>query len=821
MTALLCIGAVATWGQRKQRRLEQAGYRVDLAESAIEGFALLKAHRYDLILLNGSLGDREVLAVLRELIGPGNAPVVIMVTPDHLAIAIDALELGAAHYIVQDEAGRYLELLPAVVECVLSRQRLIAERQQAQELAQITLQSIGDAVIATDADGKVRSINPVAARLTGWTPEAAEGQPVDTVFRIVHEQTGAALSSPIHDALRDGKVSHCSNQSMLLTRAGQRLPVSDSAAPIHDGDGQVVGAVLVFQDASERRAYERNLSLFEKVFQHTSEPIIITKPNGAIIDVNDAFCRISGYRRSEVLGQTPALMRSGRHAPDFYSRMWSELRATGHWEGEIWDRRKSGEVYPKWLVINAVRDPFGKTTHFVGIFTDITSLKEAEDRLHQLAHYDVLTGLPNRTLFQDRLQRAIYHATRAGRQVALMFLDLDHFKHINDRLGHPAGDDLLTQVAERLTSQVRESDTVARVGGDEFTVILTDLNCEEDATQVAGKILDAFSRPFTVAGEAIVSSPSIGIALFPDAGRDLAGLIKAADAAMYEAKQKGRNHFVVAAGRTRRERSDTARLADDLKRAIAKGELVPFYQPQVGARCGRMRGMELLLRWRHPRQGLLLPCRFLPFAEQADMVDTIGAWVLRSACQQSREWNRGRREPLRIGVNIATRQLMGEAFIEQVAGALTETGADPSSLVLEISAQETLNDLPAATARLHRLKSLGLQIALDRFGNGHTSLVGLKRLPIDVLKVDRTFIRNIHLDGDDTAVSRAVIGLARSLRLRVVAVGVETGEQAAILQRERCCDLQGFYFGHPVSSEEAGRLLAVGDSSAPVPPAAG
>jgi diguanylate cyclase (GGDEF)-like protein/PAS domain S-box-containing protein len=802
MKRVLCIKANARPARATRERLKKVGFEVVLAATVEEGLQRLRDGQFALVLVDGRLPDGDGLQVVQAVAVPGPATV-IMVTPDDVVLAVAAMRAGAAHYVVKDVDELYLELLPSVLDRIVTQQRLVTERQSAEQLAQITLQSIGDAVIATDQEGNITYVNPVAVQLTGWRLEEAAGKPVDAVFHIVHEESGTALPSPVHQAIRERCVHHCSSHSLLITRSGDTLPISDSAAPICDGAGQVVGAILIFQDASERRAFERNLSMFSRVFQDTSEAIVVTRPDSTIVDVNPAFCRITGYARDEVLGGTPALMKSGRHDADFYRQLWTELLATGRWQGEIWDRRKNGEAYPKWLSINAVRDRFGQTTHYIGIFSDITALKETEDRLYHLAHFDTLTGLPNRALFLDRLQQAMLRAERYQCRLALLFIDLDRFKFVNDSLGHQAGDQLLVQAAKRLRAEVRESDTVARLGGDEFTIILGDLADARDAARVAGKILEGFAEPFFIKDQAFFISPSIGISVYPDAAGDLESLVKVADTAMYDAKHTGRNKFVFAPNADADSVQRQKQLKWELAESLENGQLTVFFQPQISTRDECTRGMEALLRWQHSTRGLLLPQTILPLAMETGLMDSIGEFVLYEACHANLAWNRRRKMPLRVSVNVSASQLVSDTFPTMVARVLNEIGLDPTLLELEVAADDALANVELSARRLRRLKTLGVQIAIDRFGTGPISIAELQRLPIDTLKVDASFVQQVHLDGPEAAVSRAVIALARSLRLRVVAVGVESREQAEFLSRERCCDLQGFYFSPPVSAQGA------------------
>ncbi len=808
MIRVLCIEDDDAMARLVQRRLERSGYTCTLAANGELGLELVQRGSFDIVIADYWMPGVSGMEVLSELSHHIDPPPVIMLTGlDDLEVAVSAMRLGAADFLSKDTQGRYLDLLPAVIERVISRRRLEGEREAARALAQVTLSSICDAVITTDANGCVNYLNPVAEQLTGWPKDEARGRQAAEIFRTIHEVSRQPQPDPVAQVLSSGAVPRRGNHTLLLTRDGRELPIDDSAAPIRDLQERILGVVLVFQDVTARRESERSLRMFQKLFKHTSEGIIVTDPVGVIQDVNHAFCRITGYSRDEVLGRTPAVMKSNRHDAEFYQAMWRRLLASGEWQGEVWDRRKSGEIYPKWLSINAVRNSHGETTHYVGIFSDITTIKRTEERLHQLAHYDTLTALPNRMLFQDRLEQTLLGAERHDRGFAVMFIDLDRFKMINDTLGHRAGDALLVEVARRLSSTVRESDTVARLGGDEFTVILPELVERSHASQVAQKIIEAFALPFTIQGQELFTSPSIGIALYPEAGLSAEALTKAADSAMYQAKARGRNNFQF----YRPDASDLAHaqlaLEHDLRQALARGELILHYQPEIAIDSGAVTGVEALLRWRHPQRGEVAPAEFIPIAEESGLINAIGAWVLETACREAASWESKGCAPLRVSVNISAQQVQQGDFIATVSQALTRSGLPPERLELELTESQIMRSREECRERFDALRAMGVQLSVDDFGTGYSSLAYLKRLPITSLKIDHTFIRDLYVNHDDAAISRAIIAMAKTLNLRVVAEGVESEAQMAFLRQEQCTNAQGFYFSPPVSAEELPGVL--------------
>lgn len=568
----------------------------------------------------------------------------------------------------------------------------------------------------------------------------------------------------------------------------------------------------------------RDLGLVSKVaghiFEHAVEGVMVTDAKNCILNVNHAFTEVTGYSRQEVIGKTPAILNSRRQDPAFYRAMWQSLLDTGHWTGEVWNRRKGGEIYLEWLSISAVEGENGDTSHYVAVFSDITKTKQNEERLHRLAHYDPLTSLPNRLLFQDRLQQAMARGTRHQRMAALMLLDLDRFKLINDTLGHDVGDKLLIDVSDRLTGCLRESDTVARLGGDEFTVVVPDLTDNEGAAEVARKIIDALSVPFLLAGQEIFVTTSIGISLFPNNGDNVETLTKAADIAMYQAKEQGGNTFQFHRSQAHAATAARFNLEHSLRRALDREELEAFYQPQVDIESGRITGMEALLRWRHPERGLIMPNEFIPVAEETGLILPMGEWILHQACAQNKAWQNAGFSPLKVSVNLSVRQLKQRTLAEKVAEVLDETGLDAQWLELELTESMVMQNAELAISLLRQLKSIGVWLAIDDFGTGYSSLSYLKRFPIDTLKIDRSFIADVDRNPDDAAISEAIIALAHSMRLKVIAEGVETSAHLDFLRSHRCCDAQGYFFSRPVPADAITRLLQANQPLGSAPAAA-
>lgn len=556
------------------------------------------------------------------------------------------------------------------------------------ERARVTLNSIGDAVLSTDISGKVTYLNLVAEAMTGWSREEALGRPLAEVFSILDGRTGEAAANPAQRAIRENRTVELAADSVLVRRDGVELAIEDSAAPIHNRDGQLAGAVLVFHDVSESRALTRKMA--------------------------------------------------------------------------------------------------------------------------HLAQHDFLTGLPNRVLLTERLTQAIALAKRRRKQVGLVFLDLDYFKHINDSLGHAIGDQVLQRVAERLSAAVRATDTVCRQGGDEFVILLAEIEEPQDAARVAEKLLSAFAVPHLIATHEIHVSLSMGISVYPDDGLDVDEVLQNADTAMYHAKACGRSNYQFFRAEMNARAVRRHFLEGGLRRALKQGEFRLHYQPQIDLASGAMKGAEALIRWHDPTLGVVGPGQFVPIAEECGLIIPIGRWALREACRQVRSWLDAGLRPAPVAVNISAVEFRQKGFLEGVALILDETGLAPAYLELELTESILMQDAEASASVLETLKTMGVKLAIDDFGTGYSSLSYLQRFPIDTLKIDRSFVRDIITDADAATIVSAVIGMGRNLQQRVIAEGVETSEQLTFLRAHQCDEGQGFLFSRPLSAEDFGRLLVAG-----------
>jgi diguanylate cyclase (GGDEF)-like protein/PAS domain S-box-containing protein len=548
----------------------------------------------------------------------------------------------------------------------------------------------------------------------------------------------------------------------------------------------------VIRDISLRKSTERTLTMAAQVFENCRDAILIIDAHYRVVAVNQAFSNITGFAPADVIGEEVPSLQAGLHEPAFYQQIWDYVAANDHWEGEVFGVRRSGEVYPVWVALTAIRDAANQISNYMAILGDITDRKQREEHTRHLAEHDFLTDLPNRVLFLDRLHQALATARRQNTKVAVMFLDLDRFKAINDTHGHQAGDNVLKEVAARLTRCVRGVDTVSRQGGDEFVVILADIGGADQAAHVAGSVMHAVSQPMQVGGQEVALSVSIGISICPSDGEDVDTLLKHADVAMYHAKQNGRNAFQFFSPAMNAHVVERVEMENRLRLALHNDEFVLEYQPEIDIASGRTIGVEALIRWRHPERGLLQPDQFIPIAETSGLIVPIGEWVLRQACAQARAW-RDQGFPVVVAVNLSSVQFIHDHLLQYVDDALARSGLEARFLDLEITEGTIMNGDEATIATVNALRQRGVQLTVDDFGTGYSSLSTLRRYPLSKLKIDRSFIDDITRKPGDAAIIPAIIAVARSLKLRVIAEGVETAEQLRFLQQHGCDEYQGYY----------------------------
>ncbi len=664
------------------------------------------------------------------------------------------------------------------------------------------LNHISEGITITDKFSNILYVNPAFTEITGYTAEEVMGANPSILKSGVQDQN---FYIDMWKVIRE---KGCWQGEVINRhKHGELYPESLTIHTINNEAGEIIYYVGIFSDLTERNNNEGNKRLYSRIFDSSSEGIIITDKKGIILTVNQAFTKTTGYLADEAIGQTLQLLHSGLQDEQFYLNMWSDINKHGNWKGEIWNRRKNGEIYPEWLNVDAVNDNMQKVTHYVGIFSDITERKKTEDQLKYLAHYDILTGLPNRMLFYDRLEQAIARAKRMKQLLAVFFLDLNRFKIINDTLGHSVGDQLLILVANKLRYRLRECDTVARLGGDEFMILLTDISDSRGVTTVAQKIIDCFDEAFVYESHELFVSGSIGISLYPDDGDNIDALIKNADAAMYKAKET-KNDYQFYITEIDENNSMRMNMESFLRKAIKKSEMLVYYQPQVEIFSRKIVGLEALLRWQHPKKGLLLPVDFIPLAEETGQIMPIGEWVLRTVCQQMVQWKELGYPLIKMSVNLSPYQLLDNGFISILANAIHSSGIDPCYLSLEITENLSMNNIEYVLRKVKEIKELGVSISIDDFGTGYSSLSYLKKYHPDTLKIDQSFIRNMQFDKHNAAIVKAIVDLASGLDLNVIAEGVESEEELEMLKELRCNIIQGYLIAKPLPCIEIEKLLS-------------
>jgi diguanylate cyclase (GGDEF)-like protein/PAS domain S-box-containing protein len=695
-------------------------------------------------------------------------------------------------FLVHSYRGRVAELRDAGRQIIRRTEALEATRRELNR-AQVVART-GSWVYHADRDS-VR-LSAETSRILGMNPDTPLSllQFVDRAHPDDREGVERAWREAVEGGAMDHEHRVLVDQQVRWVRLKAEVEYDEGCAPV-----RVLGIV---QDVTERKESELKLQLAASVFESAREGIMITATDGRIIDVNSAFSRITGYHRDEAIGRTPSILKSGRHDRAYYARMWAGLIEKGHWYGEIWNRRKNGEVFAEMQAISTVRDARGVPQQYVSLFSDITAQKEHEKQLERIAHFDALTSLPNRVLLADRMHQAMAHAERRGERLAVAYLDLDGFKAVNDTFGHEVGDQLLMALAARMKLVLREGDTLARLGGDEFVAVILDLGSVEDCSPTLSRLLAAAAQPLNFDDRQLQVSASLGVTFFPQAEAvDADQLLRQADQAMYQAKLAGKNRFhVFDADQDRSARGHHESL-DHIRNALIGREFVLYYQPKVNMRTGAVVGAEALIRWQHPERGLLAPAVFLPVVDEHPLAVDIGEWVIDTALGQIEAWQDAGLD-LPVSVNVAPRQLQETDFVERLQALLQlHPRVRPSALELEVLETSALEDLDRVSRVIGRCRELGIRFALDDFGTGYSSLTYLKHLHVSQLKIDRSFVRDMLEDPEDLAILEGVLGLASAFRREVIAEGVESREHGELLLELGCEFGQGFGIAKPMPAE--------------------
>lgn len=751
-----------------------------------------------------SAGKEETVAVFRQLMKGDNNQTEYF--ENQVLCSDGSQRLTAWHNgLLEDTSGN--------ISGVISSGQDITEQRMAQaQLEESELRLLKAERIAhlghweLDIDTQVAHWSDEILAIFGLSKPQRAGP--DLLATIVNPSDWPGVEASLSAAMAEGK-EHKVEYRIRRPDGNERWVFCRAEKQYDDDDcGKLVGIV---QDISERKKVEERLRLSASVIQNTSEGVIICDIDGNVIEVNPAFCEILGYSHDEVIGRNPRVWQSGRHGPNFYREMWRALDEVGQWKGEIWNRSKSGALVPEWLNISKVLDANAEVSHYVAVFSDISQIKQSQEKLDYLAHHDALTDLPNRLLLNERLEHALLRAGRHSARLAVLFLDLDRFKQINDSMGHLTGDQLLQAVTKRLRQTCRQDDTIARVGGDEFVLLMEDISRQEDAVAAAQKLLAAFDAPFILEDHEIHITASLGICIYPRDGDDAATLLRNADAAMYRAKEEGRNTFQFYSREMTSNAFERVLLENSLHQAISNNELRLVYQPQLDIQSQRLVGFEALVRWQHPQLGIVSPAKFIPLAEETGLIHSIGNWVLQTACQQASSWLERGLDFGHIAVNVAGPQIQRGKLLEEVKSVLAETGVSPKHLELEVTESFIMRQAKLAIDLLRQLRQLGVSLAIDDFGTGYSSLSYLKQLPIQKLKIDQSFVCDVPQDPDNMAITKAVIALSKSLGLKTIAEGVENEEQAHFLVDAGCIEAQGYLFSKPVTADEAERLPFWGD----------
>ena len=786
---------------------DDPSYEITLVNNKIGFESNIDKNIYDLVLIDFNIPDYDGILALKYAHNKHpDLPLIIISGFISEEAAVDCLKAGATDYILKQRLQRLCAALRrAFIERSETTARYAAQSDAEMEklFSENMIESMPGIIYFYDDQGHFLRWNRNFEIASGYSfKEIATMHPLD----FFSENEKLLVQTKISTVFDKGET--CVEASLLSKNGNLTSYFLTGKKIVFKGVNCLMGMGI---DISERKKFEQELRVAATAFQ-AQEGIVITDANNLIVSVNESFTKITGYGNDEVIGKNPSLMSSGRHDSEFFRNIWNSISRNGYWHGEIWNRRKNGEVYPQWLSISLVKDPNNNITNYVGSFLDITQYKAAENKIQELAFYDPLTGLPNRRLLQDRLGHVFSSSSRHQDYGALLFIDLDNFKTLNDTKGHSVGDMLLIEVAKKLLNHIREADTVARFGGDEFVVLLEKLgnNLEQAAAiskTVCEKILEALNEFVWLDSYQYHGSASIGICLFHSNEISIDELFKNADTAMYQAKADGRNKMCFFDPDMQKSLQARALLEIDLRLALTNDQFKLYYQMQSDNN-GNIVGAEALIRWKHPVNGLIPPMEFIPLAEKTGLIIPIGKWVLETACTQLKVWESSKHtRHLKLAVNVSPRQFYEPDFVDSVIDTIQKTKINPNKLKLELTESLVLDDVQDTISKMQVLKKIGVSFSLDDFGTGYSSLSYLTQLPFDQLKIDQSFVRNIGVTARDATIVQTIIGMANNLGMEVIAEGVETESQLEFLKQETCSVYQGYLFGKPVPLEEFETLI--------------
>lgn len=796
--------------------------KVYTAANGKKGLEAYKKYQPDIVvtdILMPVMDGLQMAAYIQEI--SARVPVIVTTAFEEPRYFHRAIELGVQQYVNKPVKLPVLEF--ALLKCARLL-RAEAALKEIEERYKVLFQLSHIAISVADADQRQQSVIIEGANVQ----KGLEGILVDCNdaflglidYHDIEELKGKELS--IYSLMTDESAKKFNDlvqnellvrgfssefELELLSKNNIKIPVIAQLILRYSESGDPIEIWGVMRDIRERRKAEENLRLAAKVFESSKDAIIISDKENTIISVNQAFTEITGFSSQEVVGKNPKLLSSGRHDSGFYHLLWADLLTKGYWQGEIWNRRKNGEIFPEWLSISSVCDADNEVTHFIAIFSDISEMKSSEAHIEFLANYDPLTQLPNRRLFIDRLDQAIKTAAREKTRLAVLFFDLDHFKTINDSLGHSVGDQMLIEVASRISDCMREIDSVSRLSGDEFAAVITDISDVSDVITVVNKIIHAIREAFKINDYELHVTISTGISVYPNDGENYEILLKNADTAMYCAKNSGRDSFEFFSASMSTRALERLSLEGSLRKAIENEELLIHYQPQIEVETRKIIGMEALLRWPHAELGMISPEKFIPLAEETGLIIPLGKWVLTEACRQNKAWQDKGLLAVPIAINVSAVQFRQHNLMEIVQAALLETGLKPRYLELELTESLLMDCSEYNVTLLQEFQQLGVHVSIDDFGTGYSSFSYLRRFPINKLKIDQSFCMGLPQDKNNASITSAIISLGHDLGMMVIAEGVEEETQFNFLQAHQCDEIQGYLFSKPVPADEMETLL--------------